>query len=66
MTALYKVHTVYRKEDVVKMQKLVGQRFQRTYRCRSRRGRVCFCWLFVHLVSGTGGAKGSEGSGHVL
>ncbi len=33
MTALFKVHTIYKKEDVLKMQKLVGQRFQLTYRC---------------------------------
>ena len=32
---MYKVHTVYKKEDVLKMQKLVGKRFQLTYRCIS-------------------------------
>ena len=35
MTAMYKVHTVYKKEDVLKMQKLVGKRFQLTYLCIS-------------------------------
>ncbi len=55
MTALYKVHTIYRKEDVVKMQKLVSQRFQRIYRCAA--AVVGVILLAVCYWSVTGGGK---------
>ena len=55
MTALYKVHTVYKKEDVLKMQKLVGQRFQLIYRCIAIVVEIIL--LAVCLWSRSGGSK---------